>query len=201
MARRNRIKQHITKNIYKVDNSLEKLVMSEIKEANQKLDSLSRHYKKGSWASKKLMQRLGADTLKAWDFKRGKIKVPKSLNKTKLTAINKAIKMFNSSQTSSHKGIKAVSKATKISIKKSLALDKEIDDSDVEDFYNMLGDGDFDYFASKIGASTVWDLIQDAIEYNQTEKEFADILLDTAMLSNDLDTIERANRLYNKYVA
>ena len=63
----------------------------------------------------------------------------------------------------------------------------------------MLGDDDFDYFADKIGASTLWQLIDEAIEMNDTEDSWLNRLGNYITL-NDLDIRDRAIRLYNKYV-
>ena len=72
-------------------------------------------------------------------------------------------------------------------------------EEDAEFYYDMLGDDDFDYFADKIGASTLWQLIDEAIEMNDTEDSWLNRLGNYITL-NDLDIRDRAIRLYNKYV-
>ena len=73
-----------------------------VKRANARLDSLQRRFKKGSWASRKLMNRLDNQQLKMWNKKTGKIKMKKNLNKTQMIALNKATRNFLNSQNFLH---------------------------------------------------------------------------------------------------
>ena len=170
-----------------------------VQKSNARLDSLQRHYKLGTWSSKKLMNRLDTNILKAWSIK-GKIKLNNNLTNTQLKAIQKATKQFLESKTSTNKGIKSVKESTKESLKNSLSLDNELDDEDVEEMYNMLSNNDFDYFNEKVGASTMWVIIDDAIEQNDSEEGFLERIERYAMTLNDLDVKEKARRLYEKYV-
>ena len=106
------------------------------------------------------------------------------------------------SQTSKVSGIKKVKESTLDSLRATLSKDIELDEMDVETAYEMLSNKDFDYFnnADRIGASTMWALIEDAKEYNQTEDTFISRLLNMYNSSNDLDAIERAKRLYDRYI-
>ena len=171
----------------------------QIKEANARLASLEKHYKRGSWASKQLYEKLTATTIKAINTK-GRIRIPKSSTKTQITAISKAVAQFMNAKTSTNKGIKAVKRKTLKSIKKTLEVDEEISDEDIEDMYDLLGTDDFDYFADKTEASTVWALGIDAKEENQDVETFTDLLASYSQLENDSDVRERAKRLYKKFV-
>ena len=172
-----------------------------VSDANRRLKGLNQAGYKGTWASKKLADRLDTKILNAWN-KQGKIKINKTLTNTQLKAIQKATQQFMTSQTSKVSGIKKVKESTLDSLRATLSKDIELDEMDVESAYEMLSNKDFDYFnnADRVGASTMWALIEDAKEYNQTEDTFISRLLNMYDSSNDLDAIERAKRLYDRYI-
>ena len=171
--------------------------LKHVQEANSRLQSLSRKYGSRTWASKKLFNRLDVSTLKA--VKRGRVNITKNMTMTQLTAVRNAVDQFLRSKTSTKKGIKQVSRQTKESIKRTLSLEREIDDEDVEDFWRMFEENDFMYFAEKIDPSTLWIIIEDAKENNDSPEQFVERLRQYTTV-NDLDERERAIRLYNKYV-
>ena len=172
-----------------------------VSDANRRLKGLNQAGYKGTWASKKLAERLDTKILNAWT-KQGKIKVNKILTNTQLKAIQKATQQFMTSQTSKVSGIKKVKESTLDSLRATLSKDIELDEMDVETAYEMLSNKDFDYFnnADRVGASTMWALIEDAKEYDQSEDTFISRLLNMYDSSNDLDAIERAKRLYDRYI-
>lgn len=172
-----------------------------VSDANRRLKGLNQAGYKGTWASKKLADRLDTKVLNAWT-KQGKIKVNKILTNTQLKAIQKATQQFMTSQTSKVSGIKKVKESTLDSLRATLSKDIELDEMDVESAYEMLSNKDFDYFnnADRVGASTMWALIEDAKEYDQSEDTFISRLLNMYDSSNDLDAIERAKRLYDRYI-
>lgn len=172
-----------------------------ISDANRRLKGLNQAGYKGTWASKKLAERLNTKVLNAWS-KQGKIKINKTLTNTQLKAIQKATQQFLLSQTSKASGIKKVKESTLDSLRATLSKDIELDEMDVETAYEMLSNKDFDYFnnADRVGASTMWALIEDAKEYEQSEDTFISRLLNMYDSSNDLDAIERAKRLYDRYI-
>lgn len=176
----------------------------DINKANERLKSLQKRYKKGSWATKKLADRLDSETLKAWS-KKGRISVKENLNemnKTELTALRKAIKNFLSSETSTKSGIKKRVESVKGGIVELLSEpDREITGEDAEFFYNMLEDKDFNSLNEDDYASTMWACIDDAIEFDDTEDNFIKRLEMYAGINmQDLDKREKASRLYQKYV-
>lgn len=172
-----------------------------VSDANRRLKGLNQAGYKGTWASKKLSERLDTRVLNAWT-KQGKIKIDKTLTNTQLKAIQKATQQFMTSQTSKVSGIKKVKESTLDSLRATLSKDIELDEMDVESAYEMLSNKDFDYFnnADRVGASTMWALIEDAKEYDQSEDTFISRLLNMYDSSNDLDAIERAKRLYDRYI-
>lgn len=172
--------------------------LKQVRQSNAKLASLQRRYKSGTWASKKLMNRLDTETLKAWQG--GKIKIPTKLSQTKLAAINKATRQFLQSKTSTKKGINDVKKETMKSLKATLSSDtKKYTDDEIETMYNMLGDRDFEDLAQKIDTSDLWVFIDSAIEKNMSEDNFIDMLKKYTQSFDD-NMAEKANRIYNKYV-
>lgn len=177
---------------------LEKETRKLVSKANARLDSLQRRYKSGTWASKKLANRLSSNKLNMWT-KKGKIKTGKNLTKTQLIGLNKAINQFLNSQTSTKKGISTWKKNQVESIKLNRSDDPDFTEEDAEDFFEMFGDNDFDFFASKIGASTLQEIIYDAMRENDSEDEFV-ARLSLYIEINDLDIREKAIRLYEKYV-
>lgn len=186
---------------------MEKLVREtkkDINKANARLKSLQRRYKKGSWASTKLAERLDSDKLKAWN-KSGRMSVKGELNKmnkTQLTALKKALKNFLMSSTSTKKGIKARREAIKGGIKELLSdPDKDISNEDADFFYDMLEDKDFTTLADQDYTSEVWACIDDAIEYNDTKNKFLQRLEAYVNVNmQDLNKKEKAIKLYEKYV-
>ena len=168
--------------------------------ANVKLKSLRRVTKEGTWASRKLKNRLSTKRLKAWS-KIGRINVNKKLSVTDLKMIEKAINQFLASKTSTRKGIEEAKNRVRDSIKTTLNEQGfELTDEDADTFYSMLEDDDFNYFADKVGASTMWAIIDDAIEYNESEAKFMNRIERYVATVNDLDTLERVQNLYNKYL-
>lgn len=172
-----------------------------VDKANRRLKGLKNAGYSNTWASKKLANRLDTETLKAWD-KSGKIKINKRMTNTQLLAIQKKTNQFMTSKTSKVSGIKDVRSATIESLRATFSKDEKLSDIEVETAYDMLADKDFDYFNNedRVGASTLWALIEDAIEYEQNEDTFLNRLLNIYESSNDLDARERAKRLYEKYV-
>lgn len=179
---------------------LEKETRKLVNKANARLDSLQRRYKSGTWATKKLANRLSSGKVKMWT-KQGKIKLGKNPTKAQLLAVNKAAIQFLNSQTSTKKGIADVKRKQIAAIKKRRNIEDEyFTEQDAEDFYEMFGESDFRYFADKIGDSLLQQIIYDAIRENDSEDDFIDRLSQYIEI-NDLDIREKAIRLYNKYVA
>lgn len=170
--------------------------------ANARLDSLQRRYKKGTWASKKLANRLSSNKMKMWTNK-GKIRVGKNPTKQQLIALNKSITQFLQSSTSTKKGIKATREKTIESLRGTLSTDiEEMSYEDAEKFYEMFGNNDFQTLADKIGSSALQVCIEDAIEQGDSESDFIKRLeWYGGVAMNDLDMREAAQRLYEKYVA
>ena len=195
-------KKSLTKKLstQKSSDKLEKETRKLVNKANARLDSLRRRFRSGTWASKKLANRLTSNKFRMWT-KQGKIKIGKNLTKAQLIGLNKAVSQFLESKTSTKKGIEDVKRKQIESIRLRRSVeDEEFTEEDAEDFYDMFGDNDFAYFAEKIGASKLQEIIYDAIKANDDEDDFLS-RLELYIELNDLDIREKAIRLYNKYVA
>lgn len=180
--------------------NLEKETRKLVNKANSRLDSLQRRYKSGTWASKKLANRLSSNKINMWS-KKGRIKLGKNPTKSQLIAVNKAATQFLNSKTSTKKGISEIKSKQIESIRLRRNIeDEEFTEEDAEDFYDMFGNDDFQYFANKIGASKLQEIIYDSIKDNDSEDDFLS-RLELYIELNDLDIREKAIRLYNKYVA
>ena len=200
--RRQARKKSITRRLSTTKDSqrLERDTRKLVSKANARLDSLRRRYKSGTWASKKLANRLTSNKMNMWS-KQGKIKLGKNPTKAQMIGLNKAINQFLQSQTSTKKGIQEVKRKQIESIRLRRSVeDEEFTEEDAESFYDMFGDNDFAYFADKIGASKLQEIIYDAIRATDSEESFLD-RLELYIELNDLDIREKAIRLYNKYVA
>ena len=79
------------------------------------------------------------------------------------------------------------------------AENKDITREDIEAYDEMLGNKDFDYVNDKIGASTMWSIIEDAIEAGDSSNEFIS-RLENYITLGDVDVKKKALNLYNKYV-
>lgn len=176
-----------------------KQVKKQSMKANEKIKSLEKKFKKGTWATRKLKNRLSTKRLKAWRFDR--ISVKKNISITDLKMIEKAIQQFLASKTSTKRGIEEAKERVKDSIKTTLNEEGfDLTDEDADTFYSMLEDDDFNYFADKVGASTMWAIMDDAIEYNESDTKFANRIERYIATINDLDTLEKVKNLYDKYV-
>ena len=166
---------------------------------NTRLKSLERKIKSGTWASRKLKNRLSTKRLKAWKFNR--VNVGKNISTTDLKMIQKALEQFLNSKTSTKRGIEDAKDRVKESIKTTLnESGYDLTDEEADTFYSMLEDEDFNYFADKVGASTMWAIMDDAIEYNESDTKFANRIERYVATINDLDTLDKVQNLYNKYI-
>ena len=166
---------------------------------NTRLKSLERKIKSGTWASRKLKNRLSTKRLKAWNFDR--VNVGKNISTTDLKMIQKALEQFLNSKTSTKRGIEEAKDRVKESIKTTLnETGYDLTDEEADTFYSMLEDEDFNYFADKVGASTMWAIMDDVIEYNESDTKFANRIERYVATINDLDTLDKVQNLYNKYI-
>jgi len=177
-----------------------------VKATNRKLKNLDSKGYYNSFSSKKLFERLGGSDsmLKVLDGKVTGIKIKKSPTITDLHKIIKAGKNFLQSETSTPRSIRNVVKRTKESMYKTLSIEggRDISMADIETYYDMLGDKDFDYFNTidRIGASELWAMIDEAIDRDMSQNDFIKMFDRANIDINDLDVKEKIINIYNKYV-
>ena len=181
---------------------LETKVKAQIKETNKRLRALDKKGFYNSFSSKKLFERLGGkyDALDRVNGKVTGVRIRKNMNMTDLTAVQKATKQFLKSATSTPFKTKAVIRRTKESMYKTLKTkDNKLTREDIETYYEMLGNNDFDYFNEKIGASSMWALIDESIENEDNQRQFLN-RINSLISLNDEDIKKKAINLFKNYV-
>lgn len=170
---------------------------------NKKLNQLERTGLYGKYSSKKLFRSIqGQSNVKYNRSKKAKITVNISnINQSQTRYYQKVFDTFLKSRTSSPIGIQNVQSETAEKLKQSLSelTDSDINDQDIEDFYNLVQDEDFRSIADKIGDSDVYILVNEARERNLKETGFAK-LLQQYMTLNTQEMRDSALNLYNKFV-
>lgn len=190
------------------DRDLYRRVKEQVDKANARLRNLEKAGEYNSWASKKLFDRLDTQTLKVLQrYRKGgkieRINLTRQLTNTQLIAIEKATRQFLVSKTSTIKGIKNVKSSTIKAIQTTLSEEDatKVTEEDAQFYYKMLGESDFDFFADKIGASTLWTLIDSAKENNSSLNSWINTLSNYIEFQEDADVRDMAINLYNKYIA
>lgn len=174
-----------------------------LERTNRKLRNLQRANLAGKYASKTLIQSLrGTAGVKIGKRKaKNIIAVTRQLSHNERLYVNKRLKQFVESETSTPSGIKRKRAETKENVLKGLSklVDRELDEEDLDDFYDLVESEEFSYFADKIGSSEAYTLLDDAKQNTFGEKEFKSQLR-TKMTLNSKEARDKATRLYNKYV-
>lgn len=182
---------------------LAKEVNEQVRLVNQRLKRLDKRGFYNSFSSKKLFERLGGDKYNALQKINGKvvgIKIRDDMSITQLNAVSRASRNFLASATSTPDRLNRVVKKTKESMFRTLKIkDDNLTMEDIESYYDMLGDKDFDYYNERFGASTMWSVIEDAIEANDDQQAFIK-RMNGLLTLNDKEMTDRVIRLFNKYV-
>ena len=186
----------------RVPTPADKLLRS-IEMTNRKLNRLESAGEYNKYASKKLLQRIRNESLVKYNKgKRVKVTVNvKKLNPTQIRYYQKVFNSFLESKTSSAFGIKDVESKTHAKLKQSLSeiRDEDLSDQEVEDFYTLVEDNDFRYFADKIGDSDIYILVNEAKSRDLKKRPFYE-MLKQYMTINTKEARDAARRLYEKYV-
>lgn len=184
-------------------NRLIQMTSTKVKQANARLKSLEAGgYRAGTWASKKLFDRLSQ--VKATNKNKTRIKIKRNLTNAEIRQINKAVNFFIASETSTKKGIKKVRNKTLKTIMATISTDThKLTKKEAEFYYNMFGDKDFEYFRreGELEPSEIFVFIDEARERNSTESSFINRLLQYTQNPTDADVRVRASALYNKFIA
>ena len=180
-------------------------IFASIEKTNRKLKSLQSAGLLGKYSSKELINAL-KDNPNVIINKSKKSQIIKLKTARISTAqaryIQKSIKKFIQNKTSTPMGIADVRRRSRETLKETLTqlTDDVISDSDLDDFYDLVVEDDYKYFADKVPDSLeIFILINEARDKNLTEDGFID-LLKKYMTINSEDARQRASRLYNKWV-
>lgn len=126
----------------------------------------------GTWASKKLF-----DKIESY-LGTNRIEINKNMTTSELTVLNKSLKNFLKSKTSTIKGIQEIEENTKSNISNILGdFDSDmLDNSEIETLYNFFEDEDFNYIRQYIPASDQWILLQEAKEKDLNDTNYLDLI-------------------------
>lgn len=157
-------------------------------------------YSADSWAGKKLKEKLS--TVEGFNLKT--MKIPKGTSKADLKAINKALKNFLKSQTSTIKGIKGVEETTKKGLKNLVSDIDNITNKDIETLYSLFNDKDFQFIIKNydIEASDLDTLIAETRAEGGTSDDFlrkVENYIYSDSLYKDEDLVNALESIYNKF--
>lgn len=186
----------------RVPTPADKLLRS-IEMTNRKLNRLESSGLYNKYASKKLLRTIRNESLVKYNKgKRVKVTVNvKKLNPSQIRYYQKVFTSFLESKTSSPIGLKDRQDKTREKLKQSLSeiREEDISEQDVEDFYTLVEDNDFRYFADKIGDSDIYILVNEAKSRELKKRPFYE-MLKQYMTINTKEARDTARRLYEKFV-
>lgn len=190
-----------------------------INDANARLRSLERHYKTGTWASKRLKNYLNESKLDFWSTRYGGSikKIPANINKTTLFALHRRLRNFLNSQTAYHTGIKSVREKQikdiyerfrkedpELSDLERNMIEEEIDNEltqrESEALYELFGTKSFDLLAEKIGSSELQVELVEARENEDTEDQWIERIEKYFSVYDDDDLYNAVIDVYEKFV-
>lgn len=154
-------------------------------------------YDVGTWASKKLTQRLETYYSKSTN----RITIPKGLNPAQLRGIIKATKNFLKSQTSTPEGIKQVENKTKENI--ANIIDADLQTNEVETLYKFFEDPDFNYARDFIDPSELIAIVNYSEQEDFSERDYLKQIenhIYSDSLYMDSDLTDALIRIYHKYI-
>lgn len=163
-------------------------------------------YPVGTWATKKLESRLSDIDI---NIRSNKIKISENINSNKLIKLNKALRLFLNSQTSTVSGIQEVEKQTKQNIRNILSdFDEDTGDifepsnKDIEKMYDLFGTDDMNTITDYIPPSDFFVILNQAKEENDSNVKFLNrirSILDDETVNKDDDLAEALVRTFNKF--
>lgn len=172
-------------------------VRRQVNKANQRLNTLERRVKRGTWAAKKLKTKLDTRLLKAYS-KSGRIKINPNMTTSQLIAIQKATRNFLNSETSTIAGIERVKEQTIYSLYQTFDIEKsDLTINDYANIYDLFGEKEFSDLSNYIKSSDIIVLITDCIDNKWDEDTFVKNL-ESLRQNPDVDIRSKAISLYNK---
>lgn len=175
-----------------------------LERANRKLINLERANLSGSYASKQLLQSLqGNKAVKIGSRKaRNRIKVIRSLSVSQKRFVNKKLSQFVQAETSTPTGIKRKRAEVRENVLQGLSklVDRKLTKQDLDDFYDLVENEDFQGLADMIGDSEMYVLVDEAKQKNIKNPKDFEKLLNKHMTSNTKEVRDKATRLFNKFI-
>lgn len=152
--------------------------------------------KAGTWATKKLSDRLGT----MYNKKTNKISMPVKFDKASLRAIIKATNNFLQSKTSTTKGIEDVKNKTKETIRNLIEDEnvEEISDEELETLYNFWNDKDWLDVTQFIPPSDLYIILSDSNSENDFLRKI-EMYIDADSLYGDSDMKDKLAGIYQKF--
>ena len=174
-----------------------------IERTNKKLRQLKKGGKLGHYASKDLLRQLQQDNRVIISRNKKNILTIKTANlkPADIRYYKRALDTFRKNKSSSVMGIADIETRKRATLKNTLSqlTDADITDQDVEDFYDLVDNEDYRYFADKVGDSLIYILIEEAKDKSLSEESFIS-MLEKYMTINSKEAREKASRLYKKWV-
>lgn len=179
-------------------------LLTSLDRLNRKLMILERNRMLNTYSSKKLINRIGRDNAITYDRKSKTAKIQVNvykLNIPQLRYYQKVFDAFLKSKTSTPIGITETRLKAKESMRESLGeiVDREATEEDVDDFYNIVMDEDYNMLADMIDPSEMYALVSAAKDNNMTEDKFM-TMVKNHITTNNEDTRNAAKRIYNKFI-
>lgn len=198
MKKRIKLKQRTLPSKMNNTKTLEREAKKAVAKVNERIKSIRKKYKTGkyTWSITNIKNMLPKF------YKNNRIIIPKQPKEMELLNILKESKKFLESKASTKKGIEEIKQRAKTTLKETLSdIDVNITEQDIDDYYSMFEDNDFNNFIKETGltASEVWAIMDDATRSDDTENNFIN-RLNAFINIQDEDIRNRAIRLYNKYI-
>ena len=175
-----------------------------LERANRRLSNLERANLSGTYASRQLLQSLqGNKAVRIGSRKaRNRIKVIRSLSASQKRFVNKKLSQFVQAETSTPTGIRRKRAETRDNVLQGLSklVDRKLTDQDLDDFYDLVENEDFQGLADMIGDSEMYVLVDEAKQKNLNNPKDFEKLLNKHMTSNTKEVRDKAKRLFNAFI-
>lgn len=175
-----------------------------LERANRRLSNLERANLSSTYASKQLLQSLQANkSVRIGSRKaRNRIKVIRSLSASEKRFVNKKLQQFVKSETSTPTGIRRKRAEIRDNVLQGLSklVDRKLTEQDLDDFYDLVENEDFQGLADMIGDSEMYVLVDEAKQKNLNNPKDFEKLLNKHMTSNTKEVRDKAKRLFNAFI-
>ena len=183
--------------------NLRKQVEREVADVNQMLKSLRRQSKQLTYSAKKLKSNLNVDKLGAWNNKKNIVKLKSNLSKQQLINIDKMLKRFKNSKTSSKKGLKELEEFKRQNLIEQTDNEEFVNSltkNQVNKLYSAFDDPDYKTVTDQIDPSDLFYLMLAAKSEDWNLTTFRKELENYMNTSNDKDLRDSIKTIYDKYI-